>query len=100
MERPQTRGEVLVPAGPDLRQALSVVIPAYDEGDHIAVEIENIQRVLAATDWQFEIVVVDDGSADETAARAAEAGAVVLRHRRNRGYGAALKTGIRATTAD
>ncbi|MFA5020596.1 MAG: glycosyltransferase family 2 protein, partial [Patescibacteria group bacterium] len=51
-----------------------------------------ISAVKAAGDWQA--LVVDDGSADQTAAIAETAGAIVLRHRLNRGQGAALKTGI------
>ncbi len=74
--------------------AVSVIIPALDEGEHVAAEIEGINRHLGPTGWSYEIIVVDDGSSDDTAERAAEAGARVLRHRKNRGYGASLKTGI------
>lgn len=73
---------------------VSVVVPAYNEVDHIAAEVEELQRVLAASGWQFEIIVVDDGSDDATAHAAASAGVRVLRLRRNQGYGAALKRGI------
>lgn len=74
--------------------AVSVIIPALDEAEHVAAEIEGVDRYLRSTDWSYEILVVDDGSSDETADRAAAAGARVLRHRNNRGYGASLKTGI------
>ena len=47
-----------------------------------------------------EIIVVDDGSADDTGARAAAAGAIVVRHPYNKGNGAAVKTGIRRATGD
>jgi glycosyltransferase involved in cell wall biosynthesis len=66
-----------------------VVIPAYNEA-------QVIQRVLAEILPIFpRIVVVDDGSADATAAQARQAGAIVLRHCVNVGQGAALETGIR-----
>ncbi|MDH3733035.1 MAG: glycosyltransferase family 2 protein [Gemmatimonadota bacterium] len=75
-------------------RAVSVIIPALDEAAHVAAEIEGVAGQLAGLDWSYEILVVDDGSSDDTAERAAAAGARVLRHRQNRGYGASLKTGI------
>lgn len=77
-----------------LDHAVTVVIPAFNEGGHVAGQVEAVRRVLEATDWQFEIIVVDDGSADATAAEADATGATVLRRTRNRGYGAALRLGI------
>jgi len=69
--------------------AMIVIIPAYNE----ALKIGGIiSAIRAAGDWQ--ILVIDDGSADQTATIAEMAGAVVLRHRLNRGQGAALKTGV------
>jgi glycosyltransferase involved in cell wall biosynthesis len=68
----------------------SVVIPAYDEAAAIA---DVVAAVRSAGDWA-EIVVVDDGSQDDTAARAEAAGARVVRHPYNKGNGAAVKTGI------
>ena len=64
------------------------VIPAYREERHIASVVQAV-RALGAT-----VLVVDDGSPDETARVAEEAGAVVLRHPVNRGKGAALQTGF------
>lgn len=64
------------------------VIPAYNEGRSVG---QVIRRVLGRYE---NVVVVDDGSADNTAEEAARAGAVVLAHLVNRGQGAALKTGI------
>jgi glycosyltransferase involved in cell wall biosynthesis len=83
-----------------LDRAVTVVIPAYNEADHVADEIREVTRVLEGEDWRFEVIVVDDGSEDDTADRAADAGARVLRHPRNMGYGAALKRGIRTANHD
>ncbi|QPV62854.1 glycosyltransferase family 2 protein [Halosimplex litoreum] len=66
-----------------------VAIPAYDAAGSVG---EVVERASAFAD---EVIVVDDGSADETAARAREAGATVVVHDRNRGYGGALKTAFR-----
>lgn len=74
---------------------VSVVIPAFNEEDGI----EGVVRQIQALPIPVELVIVDDGSTDRTAARAAAAGARVVRHPRNRGYGAALKTGIHASSA-
>lgn len=76
-------------------QGLSVIIPAFDEEDGIADSITELASKIDATGWPYEILVIDDGSHDQTAARAREAGATVIQHEANRGYGAALKTGIR-----
>ena len=53
-----------------------------------------VSALRDATRWR-EIIVVDDGSSDDTAARARAAGACVVRHPYNKGNGAAVKTGIR-----
>jgi glycosyltransferase involved in cell wall biosynthesis len=71
--------------------AVSIVIPAYDEAAVIADVVSALAR---AGGWR-EILVVDDGSADETGPRAAAAGARVIRHPYNKGNGAAVKTGVR-----
>jgi glycosyltransferase involved in cell wall biosynthesis len=69
----------------------SVVIPAFNEAASIATVVHDLS---SAAGWQ-EILVVDDGSTDETGERAAAAGARVIRHPYNKGNGAAVKTGIR-----
>jgi glycosyltransferase involved in cell wall biosynthesis len=74
---------------------VTIVVPAYNEEGGIGPVLSGLQRL----DMSWEILVVDDGSTDRTAAIAEAAGARVLRHRVNRGYGAALKTGIRAAQA-
>lgn len=63
-----------------------VGIPAYNEADNVPTVVRT------ALQYADEVLVVDDGSDDGTAERAKAAGASVLRHDRNRGYGAALKT--------
>lgn len=80
-------------AAPD---TVSVLIPAYNEGPVVA---EVIRALQAAAPWR-EILLVDDGSSDETGRHAGEAGARVLRHPYNKGNGAAVKTGIRAAKGD
>jgi glycosyltransferase involved in cell wall biosynthesis len=75
---------------------VSIVIPAYNEGAAIA---DVVTALAGAASWR-EIIVVDDGSHDETAARARDAGAVVVRHPYNKGNGAAVKSGIRCATGD
>lgn len=67
---------------------LWVVIPAYNEGEVIRGVIAEVRRVCP------NVVLVDDGSADDTADHARSAGATVLRHPINLGQGAALQTGI------
>ncbi len=72
----------------------SIVIPAYNEAAAVGVLVTSLR---AAGPW-LEVLVVDDGSIDETGAQAAAAGARVIRHPYNKGNGAAVKTGIRHAT--
>jgi len=65
-----------------------VVIPAYNEGTVIREVAQSVLRVFP------NVVVIDDGSRDQTAAEAATAGATVLKHAVNLGQGAALQTGF------
>ncbi|HEX5033595.1 MAG TPA: glycosyltransferase family 2 protein [bacterium] len=69
----------------------SIIIPAYNEEAAIASVIEQVRRARP----DDEILVVDDASTDRTAELASAAGAHVIRHRHNLGYGGSLKTGIR-----
>jgi glycosyltransferase involved in cell wall biosynthesis len=72
------------------------VIPAFNEERSIG---PLVAALLATAAWH-ELLVIDDGSTDATAARAADAGARVVRHPYNKGNGAAVKTGIRNATGE
>jgi glycosyltransferase involved in cell wall biosynthesis len=76
--------------------SLSVVIPAFNEEGGIRETIEEVQAALAEMPVPTEIIVVDDGSKDDTRGEAAKAGVRVEANPFNIGYGAALKRGIRA----
>ena len=76
--------------------SLSVVIPAFNEEGGIRQTIEEVQAALAGMTVPTEIIVVDDGSEDDTRGEAAKAGVRVEANPVNAGYGAALKRGIRA----
>ncbi|NLM02287.1 Undecaprenyl-phosphate 4-deoxy-4-formamido-L-arabinose transferase {ECO:0000255/HAMAP-Rule:MF_01164} [Methanothermobacter wolfeii] len=72
----------------------AAIIPAFNE------EVAIGSVVLLSREHVDEVLVVDDGSTDRTASVAEMAGARVLRHHKNLGKGAALKTGFQATDAD
>jgi dolichyl-phosphate beta-glucosyltransferase len=77
-----------------------VVIPAYNEADRLATTLQRVLDYLTRRGGSYELLVVDDGSTDATpdvAERFAPAGVGLLRHPRNRGKGAALRTGVGAT---
>jgi len=79
---------------------LSVVIPAYQEAARLGATLERVLGYLERRGEEFEVVVVDDGSADataEVAAGFAQRGVVVHRLETNRGKGAALKAGVART---
>ncbi|GAH49821.1 unnamed protein product, partial [marine sediment metagenome] len=71
--------------------SVTVVLPAFNEGQTIAKTVSELRRMYP----EYEILVVDDGSTDNTAELAEQKGARVVRNRANSGYGAALKQGIR-----
>jgi glycosyltransferase involved in cell wall biosynthesis len=75
---------------------VSLVIPAYNEEASIARVVKKASDVLAECTGRFEIVVVNDGSTDRTGELAVAAGARVVTHPYNRGYGNSLKSGISA----
>jgi glycosyltransferase involved in cell wall biosynthesis len=89
------------PAHPEL----SLVFPAFDEADNLTVLLDRAQEIAASLTRDFEIVVVDDGSRDGSAEIVRERAAVrpnirLIRHAENRGYGAALRAGLRETRGE
>jgi len=81
---------------------VSIVLPAFNEAGPLPPILEGLKALAASREGQelFEVVVVDDGSTDDTAAVAARCGARVVRHPYNIGNGAAVKAGIRAAGGD
>ena len=73
---------------PQIRSRTAAVIPAYQDEKHIG---DIVRRTRERLD---HVIVIDDGSSDQTAQRAREAGAEVIVHDENRGKGEALKTGL------
>lgn len=82
-------------------QRLSVVIPARNEAPNLPALLAEVRAALhtAGLPWH-ELIVVDDGSTDDTAAIAAKNGALVVRHAESLGNGAAVKRGIREARGD
>lgn len=74
---------------------LSIIIPACNEEKVIGQTVAEIRKLNLP---EYELIVVDDGSSDQTARVAAEAGARVISHPYNIGNGAAVKTGIRSAS--
>jgi len=76
-----------------MKGLISVIIPAHNEGPRIGPVLERLQAVLAGR--PHEIVVVDDGSTDGTSDVASRYGVAVIRNPYCKGYGGALKAGVR-----
>ena len=74
---------------------VSVIIPAYNEEASILSVVERVQAAMTEIGCEYEILVIDDCSQDETGELAAQAGARVVTRPYNMGNGAAVKTGIR-----
>ena len=81
---------------------LSYIVPAYNEEGAIVATIERLRAVLATLDMPHEIIVVDDGSRDQTRARMEPLadGVRLINHPVNVGYGSAIKAGILAARYD
>lgn len=77
-------------------QTVSVVIPAYNEEKTVA----NVVNVVKELSYVDEVIVVDDGSLDETVKEAKKSGATVISHTTNQGKGSAINTGFRHSKGD
>ena len=82
-------------------EGVTVIVPAYNEEQAIAGVLERLSSAMNDAGLPYDIAVVDDGSEDATVELAQQyEGVTVLHHGMNRGYGAALKTGIRHAQYD
>ncbi len=81
-------------------QTLTLVIPAWNEGHAIGGVVRECRQVLDRLGVTHEIIVVDDGSDDQTGHEAGAAGATIIRNPVNRGYGFSILRGIRAARHD
>ena len=80
-------------------QELSVLIPVYNEERSVQATLETIGKILSSAGITHELIAIDDGSVDRTPEILNSIpGITVITHRKNRGYGASLKTGIRHAT--
>ena len=80
---------------------VSIIVPAYNEEEGISTTLADIRLAMSGQSMEYEIIVVDDGSTDGTVEVVQrQEGARLIQHHTNRGYGAALKTGIRQATHD
>ncbi len=82
------------------RPTIAVIIPAYNEQDAVRATVEDIRSVLDGARVSHDIIVVNDGSSDNTMAEAQGSGARVVSFADNTGYGHALKAGIAASDSD
>jgi glycosyltransferase involved in cell wall biosynthesis len=72
---------------------LTVIIPSFNEADTIGGVVDRIPKIIHGID-EVQVIVIDDGSTDQTAQLAQQAGAIVISHSRNRGVGSAFNTGL------
>jgi glycosyltransferase involved in cell wall biosynthesis len=94
-----------MPQPPTRTPGLSVFFPAYNDSGTIASLVISARQTAASLTPDFEIIVINDGSADATAQIVDELARTypevrVVHHPRNRGYGAALRSGFAAATRD
>ena len=75
-------------------QGLSIIVPVYNEADGILPFLKKLEEIIHTLPLRTEVLIIDDGSTDTTPALLGEQSFTVIRHEWNRGYGAAIKTGI------
>lgn len=75
-------------------QRLCVIVPAYNEGKVLKSVIKKASKTFSQSKYHIDIVVVNDGSKDNTADQAKKAGAIVITHILNSGAGGATATGL------
>jgi glycosyltransferase involved in cell wall biosynthesis len=78
------------------KKNISIIIPSYNE----ELAIEEVLREVVRYYKNSEIIVIDDGSTDTTKEKIGQFNTKVITHRKNRGYGAAIKTGIQNASND
>ena len=89
-----------------MSESISVFFPAYNDSKTIGALVENALALLPAVTEDFEVIVVNDGSSDDTASileclRIANPERLrIITHEKNRGYGGALRSGFAAATKD
>ncbi|MGH7142179.1 MAG: glycosyltransferase family 2 protein [Candidatus Saccharimonadales bacterium] len=76
------------------KKSVALVIPAYNEGKVIKHVVTDLNKVFKKTSYNFKIIVIDDGSKDDTAQQAQSGGALVIKHILNMGSGSATATGL------
>ncbi len=81
-----------------MKQKILVIVPAYNEAGTIGNVVRDIREAMSA--FPADILVIDDGSSDGTAAEARAAGARVISQIQNMGYGYALRTGYQAAQSE
>ncbi len=74
--------------------AVTIVIPAYNEGAAVIATAKALEATLSSLSIEGQVLFVDDGSTDDTPVHLSACGVDFVRHTSNRGYGAALMTGI------
>ena len=78
-----------------MRRSISIVIPSYNEESRLPATLKSVSAYLAQGQWEFaEVIIVDDGSKDGTAAMARAAGVRVLENPGNRGKGYSVRHGM------
>lgn len=83
------------------KNKISIIVPVYNEETAIRRTIDSITNTMAASDFPlFELIVIDDGSTDNTKAELKNGVTDFISHSSNRGYGSSIKSGLRAATGD
>lgn len=77
-----------------LNSGLSIIVPVYNEAEALPTFLNNIERIIQTISYPVEVLLIDDGSTDNSLQVIQQSSFTVFRHFTNRGYGAAVKTGI------
>ena len=85
------------PAGVDAALDVSIILPVYNEAEHLEAEVTRVRAAMDASEYSYEIIVIDDGSSDNSAEVASRIEGIRFIHfLQNRGSGSARKAGTKA----
>ncbi len=82
------------------KMQFSIIIPCYNEAKLISSTLDQVENFFKSKNWSFEIIVIDDGSTDQTAELASKFNIKLLKNEKNQGKGYSISRGVQASSGE